>query len=226
MKLETINVRKSFVDADRRLSVIEGLKFSFPESGSVAIVGRSGVGKSTLLHLLAGLERPDSGEILIGGTDITKLSSDEITEFRGKNIGVIFQFHHLMGDFTAWENVALPLTIQGMSEGEARLKAESVLKRVGLGSRLEHSPGELSGGESQRVAIARALVGRPGVVVADEPTGNLDVKTAEEVGALLREVQREERMLLITVTHSHDLARSMDLVYEMMPGGELKLIQG
>lgn len=226
MKLETINVRKSFVDADRRLSVIEGLKFSFPESGSVAIVGRSGVGKSTLLHLLAGLERPDSGEILIGGTDITKLSSDEITEFRGKNIGVIFQFHHLMGDFTAWENVALPLTIQGMSEGEARLKAEAVLKRVGLGSRLEHSPGELSGGESQRVAIARALVGRPGVVVADEPTGNLDVKTAEEVGALLREVQREERMLLITVTHSHDLARSMDLVYEMMPGGELKLIQG
>lgn len=226
MKLETKNVRKSFVDADRRLSVIEGLNFSFPESGSVAIVGRSGVGKSTLLHLLAGLEKPDSGEIIIGGTDITRLNPDELSEFRGKNIGIIFQFHHLLGDFSACENVALPLIIQGMVEEEANDKAEAVLKRVGLGSRLSHSPGELSGGESQRVAIARAVVGKPGVIVADEPTGNLDVRTAEEVGELLREVQREERMLLITVTHSPDLAKSMDFVYEMMPGGELRLTQG
>jgi lipoprotein-releasing system ATP-binding protein len=222
MKLEIRNLNKSFVDASRRLTIIEGLSASLPEKGSVAIIGRSGIGKSTLLHLLAGLDTADSGEIIVGDTNITQLNSDEVSKFRGNNIGVIFQFHHLLGDFSALENVALPLLISGHEEQWSMSQAEHALVRVGLKDRMHHSPGELSGGESQRVAIARALVGKPGLVVADEPTGNLDITTAHEIGDLLREIQHQEGMLLIAVTHSLELAQNMDFIFEMLPGGALK----
>jgi lipoprotein-releasing system ATP-binding protein len=222
MKLEIRNLNKSFVDASRKLTIIEGLSVSLPEKGSVAIIGRSGIGKSTLLHLLAGLETADSGEIIVGDTNLSQLSSDEVSRFRGNNIGVIFQFHHLLGDFSALENVALPLLISGRDEAWSMIQAEHALTRVGLKDRMHHSPGELSGGESQRVAIARALVGKPGLVVADEPTGNLDITTAQEIGGLLREIQHQEGMLLIAVTHSLELAQNMDFVFEMLPGGALK----
>ncbi len=224
LKLEILNLRKSFVDADRRLSVIEGLNYTFPEIASVAIVGRSGVGKSTLLHLLAGLDTPDSGEVTFNGTDITKLSSEDLSSFRCKNIGFIFQFHHLLSDFTALENVAMPLIIQGESEEDAQQKALSILTRVGLKDRVDHGPGELSGGEQQRVAIARAVVSNPRVLLADEPTGNLDVSTADDVGRILLDVQREKKILLIIVTHSYQLAKQMDVILEMMPGGNLMVV--
>ena len=221
MKLEIKNLHKSFVDADKRLVVIDGLSFAFPEQASVAIVGRSGVGKSTLLHLLAGLDQADSGQILLNGTDIEAKKSEELSVFRGQNIGFIFQFHHLLSDFTALENVAMPLIIQGTSDSEALARAEEALKLVGLSKRISHTPGELSGGEQQRVAIARALVSKPQIVLADEPTGNLDIHTANEIGQLLREVQRQERTLMVIVTHSNDLAQTMDYVFEMLPGGNL-----
>jgi lipoprotein-releasing system ATP-binding protein len=222
VKLEIRNLHKSFVDASRRLTIIEDLNFSLPDKGSVAIIGRSGIGKSTLMHLLAGLDTADKGEIKIGETDLLSLNPDEVSKFRGDNIGVIFQFHHLLGDFSALENVAMPLLISGKDEAWALQQAEHALTRVGLKDRMHHSPGELSGGESQRVAIARALVGRPGLVVADEPTGNLDVSTAAEISKMLRDIQHQEGMLLIAVTHSLDLALSMDFVFEMLPGGSLK----
>jgi len=222
VKLEIRNLHKSFVDASRRLTIIEDLNFSLPDKGSVAIIGRSGIGKSTLMHLLAGLDTADKGEIHIGNTNLSSLSPDEVSKFRGENIGVIFQFHHLLGDFSAVENVAMPLLIAGKDESWAMQQAEHALTRVGLRDRMLHSPGELSGGESQRVAIARALVGRPGLVVADEPTGNLDVSTAAEISKMLRDIQHQEGMLLIAVTHSLDLALSMDFVFEMLPGGSLK----
>lgn len=222
MKLEIRNLHKSFVDASRQLTIIEDLNFSLPDKGSVAIIGRSGIGKSTLMHLLAGLDTADRGEIQIGDTNLSRLNPDEVSKFRGDNIGVIFQFHHLLGDFSALENVAMPLLISGKDEDWAYQQAEHALARVGLKDRMHHSPGELSGGESQRVAIARALVGRPGLVVADEPTGNLDISTAAEISKMLRDIQCQEGMLLIAVTHSLDLALSMDFVFEMLPGGSLK----
>jgi lipoprotein-releasing system ATP-binding protein len=222
MKLRVSHLSKSFVDAAKKLTVINDVSFDLPDSGSVAILGRSGIGKSTLLHLLSGLECADSGSIQLGDTDIRTLSQEAVSRFRGTNVGVIFQFHHLLNDFSAVENVAMPLLIAGEDSEVAHQKAEKALIRVGLGDRINHSPGELSGGESQRVAIARALVNRPGLLVADEPTGNLDIHTSAEVTKLLRDVQQEAHMLLIAVTHSIEFAQNMDLVFEMLPGGQLK----
>ncbi|MDZ4786484.1 MAG: ABC transporter ATP-binding protein [bacterium] len=221
MKLEALKLRKTFKDADKNLAIIEDLSFSFPEKGSIAIVGRSGVGKSTLLYLLAGLDVPDSGNIKFDNIDLASLDSEKLTIFRGMNIGFIFQFHHLLSDFTALENVAMPLFISGVNDNLAIERARQVLMQVGLKDRMTHSPGELSGGEQQRVAIARAVVAKPSVILADEPTGNLDVKTAEEVGRILIDVQKQSENLLVVVTHSKELARSMDYVYEMLPGGQL-----
>jgi len=221
LKLEALKLRKTFKDADKNLAIIEDLSFSFPEKGSIAIVGRSGVGKSTLLYLLAGLDVPDSGNIKFDNIDLASLDSEKLTIFRGMNIGFIFQFHHLLSDFTALENVAMPLFISGVNDNLAIERARQVLMQVGLKDRMTHSPGELSGGEQQRVAIARAVVAKPSVILADEPTGNLDVKTAEEVGRILIDVQKQSENLLVVVTHSKELARSMDYVYEMLPGGQL-----
>ena len=225
MRIEISNLTKRYRDADRDLTVIDNLSFSFPERGSLAIIGRSGTGKSTLMHLLGALDSPSSGCVRYGDTNISSLRSDERAAFRAKNIGFIFQFHHLLPEFNALENVALPLIMSGVSDNEAQAKAGALLDKVGLASRKNHLPSQLSGGEQQRVAIARALVARPAVVLADEPTGNLDVATASEIQRLLLEINREQGSTLIIVTHNHELARSLDMVVEMHPGGAL-VVQG
>ena len=223
MKISTSNLSKSYQDADRVLKVIDALTVEFPEDRSIAIVGRSGIGKSTLLHLLGGLDRPSTGQILFDGQDIAALSNEALSDFRGSNVGFIFQFHHLLPEFSAAENVAMPLIISGLIESAALEQAHAVLDRVGLADRKEHIPGKLSGGEQQRVAIARAVVAKPRVILADEPTGNLDVATAREAQQLLLEINRELHNTLIVVTHSSELADAMDSVVEMQPGGKLTI---
>lgn len=219
--VELRNLTKRYRDADRELTVISGLTFSFPERGTVAIIGRSGIGKSTLMHLIGALDTPSEGSVLFGGRDVSIMSSDERAEFRARNVGFIFQFHHLLPEFSAEENVAMPLIMSNMHEGEARAEAAALLSRMGLSNRADHLPSQLSGGEQQRVAIARALITKPRVVLADEPTGNLDVRTAAEVQKLLLEMNRELDNTLIVVTHNEELAQSMDMVVEMTPGGAL-----
>lgn len=226
MRIEVEGLTKRYRDADRDLTVIDNLSFSFPDRGSVAIIGRSGTGKSTLMHLLGALDIPTSGSVKYDGRSISELSSDARAAFRAKNIGFIFQFHHLLPEFSALENVALPLVMSGVSEGEAADRAREILEHVGLAARVTHLPSQLSGGEQQRVAIARALVARPAVILADEPTGNLDVATAAEVQALLLKMNREQGSTLIIVTHNHELARSLDVVVEMNPGGGLVTLHG
>ncbi len=221
MKLEVRSLMKRYRDADRELTVINDLTFSFPEQGSVAIIGRSGIGKSTLMHLLGALDVPTSGTISYGGVAVSGWSPDARAAFRAKNVGFIFQFHHLLPEFSAIENVAMPLIMMGQPEEESLREAATLLHRMGLQSRENHLPSQLSGGEQQRVAIARALVTKPRVVLADEPTGNLDVATAAQVQEMLLEMNRELKNTLIIVTHNNELARSMDLVVEMLPGGAL-----
>lgn len=222
MKLSVRSLSKSYREGSGRLKVIDSLSVNFPESSRIAIVGSSGIGKSTLLHLLGGLDNPTSGSVSFDEINISQLSSEKLSEFRGKNVGFIFQFHHLLPEFTALENVCMPLLISDVPEKEAKITAGEILGSVGLYERMSHRPGELSGGEQQRVAIARALVTKPKVVLADEPTGNLDQKTAQEVQDLLLSISEELGSTVIVVTHNQDLARSMDITYEMQPGGQLK----
>jgi lipoprotein-releasing system ATP-binding protein len=221
MHVEIQQLTKRYNDAGRLLTVIDNLSFSFPESGSVAIIGRSGIGKSTLMHLLGGLDTPTSGTVSYGEHVVSAMDSDQRAAFRGQHVGFIFQFHHLLPEFSALENVAMPLIISGVHESPARERSAELLTRMGLSQRMGHLPSQLSGGEQQRVAISRALVTRPQVILADEPTGNLDVNTAAEVQQLLLELNREQRNTLIIVTHSRELARSLDVVVEMLPGGAL-----
>jgi lipoprotein-releasing system ATP-binding protein len=221
MQVKVEHVTKRYRDADHDLVVINDLTFCFPPKGSVAIIGRSGIGKSTLLHLLGGLDTPTSGRIVYDSTDVSGLSVDARARFRATTVGFIFQFHHLLPEFSARENVTMPLIIGGVIEDEAVERAEYFLRLMGLTKRMDHLPSQLSGGEQQRVAIARALVTEPRVVLADEPTGNLDVKTAEEVQELLLESNRRLESTLIVVTHNTELARNMDMAVEMLPGGNL-----
>jgi lipoprotein-releasing system ATP-binding protein len=183
-----------------------------------AIVGPSGVGKSTLLHLLGGLERPTAGAIRYGETDLAVLSDADLARFRNRRVGFVFQFHHLLPEFSALENVMMPLLIRRCQTAEARTRSVALLGRVGLAARLRHRPGELSGGEQQRVAIARALIGEPAVLLADEPTGNLDTKTGNEVFELMRELNRERHLTCVFITHNEDLARRTDRVLRMLDG--------
>jgi len=222
VRLSVRSLSKSYRDADSDLTIINSLNYDFPEKGSLAIVGRSGVGKSTLLHLLGGLDRVTSGKILYDTVDIAALSVNQLTAFRGKKVGFIFQFHHLLPEFSALENVAMPLLVQGVTEEEARSRASEILDKVGMNHRLSHRPGTLSGGEQQRVAIARAVVHHPDAILADEPTGNLDFRTAREVQELLLAINAELNNVLVVVTHSDDLAQSMQHVVEMSPGGSLE----
>ena len=201
---------KEYVDGPRTVRVLSGVDLRIPAGQTVAIVGESGVGKSTLLHLLGGLDRASEGTVLVGGVDIGRQSERDLARFRNRSIGFVFQFHHLLPDFTALENVMIPCLIAGDPPPEARAKAEAILARVGLAERLTHRPGELSGGEQQRVAVARAVVLRPGLVLADEPTGNLDPATGAEVERLLLELNREAGTTCIVVTHSARLAGVMD----------------
>lgn len=222
MEIRIEGLRKSFKDADHELVVIEGLTASFASPATVAVIGKSGVGKSTLLNLLGGLERPDRGSVFFDSQDIFALNHNELALFRGSHVGFVFQFHHLLPEFDAIENVAIPLIITGTPADEAMARSEEILKKVGLAGRLDHRPSQLSGGEQQRVAIARAVVSKPDVVLADEPTGNLDASSAKEVQDILFALRAELNNLLIVVTHNAELARSMDAVYEMVPGGGLK----
>jgi lipoprotein-releasing system ATP-binding protein len=192
--------------AGRRIDVLVDLDLEVAAGEAVAIVGQSGVGKSTLLHILGTLDQPTGGQVLFDGVDIFGLSEREQATFRNREVGFIFQFHHLLPDFTALENVMMPALIRGVSITDAEGRARAVLERVGLGERLTHKPGELSGGEQQRVAVARAVALSPRAILADEPTGNLDPATGAEVHALLMELNRDNNITLVIVTHNDELS--------------------
>ncbi|MEA2626897.1 MAG: lipoprotein-releasing system ATP-binding protein [Candidatus Binatota bacterium] len=209
---------KHYADAGRDVRVLEGVELEVQRGEKVAIVGESGVGKSTLLHILGALDRPTAGAVRYGGLDVATLGSDELAAFRNRQIGFVFQFHHLLGDFSALENVMMPALVGGERWERAADRAREILVRVGLGARLDHKPGELSGGEQQRVSVARAASLGPPVLLADEPTGNLDPITGEEVQDLLIELNRERSVALIIATHNPRLAAAMDRVLRLHDG--------
>jgi lipoprotein-releasing system ATP-binding protein len=209
---------RRFDDGERVIEVLVDVSLEVERGESVAVVGESGVGKSTLLHLLSGLDNTDSGRVMLDGQDLCALDAARLSDLRNRSIGFVFQFHHLMGDFDAVENVMMPLLIGGMGRTEASAKAVELLERVGLGERLKHRPAELSGGEQQRVAVARALVARPTVVFADEPTGNLDPQATLEVQQLLDEVRREADCAMVVATHDPAMAARADRVLRLANG--------
>ena len=216
--LEARGVRKSFHQGPKEVRVLENINMTLVAGESLAIVGASGAGKSTLLHILGGLDRPDAGEVLIEGASMWGLKAAERGKIRNHALGFVYQFHHLLPEFTAMENVAMPLLIRGESIQSARDKAVDILNRVGLSERLTHKPGELSGGERQRAAVARALVGNPRVILGDEPTGNLDERTADHVYGLMLDLNQELKTSLLLVTHAKRLARRMDRQLELRMG--------
>ncbi len=216
--LQCKHLNKEFKQGLLTIEVLKDINFSIHSGQRIAIMGASGSGKSTLMHLLGGLDTPTSGEVKIDGTDILKLSNRQLGKLRNRALGFVYQFHHLLGEFTITENTAMPLLIRGLSVRAAREKSEQMLERVGLQHRLQHKPGELSGGERQRVAIARALVTRPLCVLADEPTGNLDSKTAEDIYQLMLELNQDFKVSFLIVTHDIALAQRMDTVLHMEDG--------
>jgi lipoprotein-releasing system ATP-binding protein len=212
-------ISRGFRQGPKRVQVLTDVNLEVPAGTSIAIVGASGAGKSTLLHILGGLDRPDEGEVLIDGQSLWQLTDTERSDLRNSRMGFIYQFHHLLPEFTALENVAMPLLIRGEPTSVAAERATELLEKVGLGQRLDHKPGELSGGERQRAAVARALVGNPGCVLGDEPTGNLDERTANQVFEQLIELNTELNTSLILVTHDMRLAAKMDQRFELHMGG-------
>ena len=198
--------------------MLKGINLKVAEGETIALVGASGAGKSTLLHVMGTLDRPTAGKVLFGKEDVFKMGDKALACFRNRSIGFVFQFHHLLPEFSALENSMMPLLISGVSREKARKTAEKLLADVGLGHRLSHKPGELSGGEQQRVAIARALVGSPRLLLADEPTGNLDMKTSDEVHDILTGIHRDTGISLIIVTHNERLAARMGRTIRMADG--------
>ncbi len=216
--LQCMNVSKSFRDAGLLVDVLSDINLSIAAGERIAIVGSSGSGKSTLLHLLGGLEEPTQGEVWVAGKKLSELNQAQRGMWRNQNLGFIYQFHHLLPEFTALENVAMPLLIRKTNPSDAKRQAFEILEKVGLSKRVDHKPGEMSGGERQRAAIARALVTKPRCVLADEPTGNLDRHTADQVYQTMLELNAAIETSLVVVTHDETLAHRMDKIYHIKDG--------
>ncbi|MBE9562611.1 MAG: lipoprotein-releasing ABC transporter ATP-binding protein LolD [Proteobacteria bacterium] len=221
--LDCKNISKNFKEADLEVDVLQQINLTIKKGEQVAIVGSSGAGKSTLLHLLGGLDTPTTGEVWVAGKLISNLSQSKLGSWRNLHLGFVYQFHHLLPEFTALENVCMPLLIRGLSVAESQDKAATILKQIGLEKRLKHKPGELSGGERQRAAVARALVTEPSCVLADEPTGNLDKRTAGQVYERILELNQVIGTSLVLVTHAPDLANRMERTLTLIDG---KLVDG
>jgi lipoprotein-releasing system ATP-binding protein len=217
-RVDIRSLYKSFEHGGRVIEVLRGINLSIGAGEMVAVVGSSGAGKSTFLHVLGTLDQPTSGAVEFDGSDVTRYGAARLSDFRNHTIGFVFQFHHLLPEFTAVENCAMPGLIAGLGRGEALPRAKALLDRVGLSDRLTHRPGELSGGEQQRVALARALIMEPRVLLADEPTGNLDTHTGEEIHQLIVELNRERGMTMLVVTHNPDFARRLPRRVRMVDG--------
>jgi lipoprotein-releasing system ATP-binding protein len=216
--LQCRHLTKRYDQGGLDVEVLKGVNLSIGIGERVAIMGASGSGKSTLLHLLGGLEKASGGEVVLDGVNINQVSAAKLARLRNKSLGFIYQSHHLLGEFTVLENVAMPLLIGGESVKQASIRASALLQRVGLGHRIEHKPGELSGGERQRAAVARALINKPCLILADEPTGNLDSKTAHQVYQLMLELNQELNVSFLVVTHDHELAERIGKVLHMEDG--------
>ena len=218
MVLQAIGIRKSFQSGSKELKVLKGVDLEIKPGTLTAIVGASGVGKSTLLHILGGLDTPNQGEIYLDTTNIFTLGDTGLSSFRNRTIGFVFQFHHLLAEFNALENVMFPLLIARQDKSKSQEKAYHLLEEVGLKERFQHRPAELSGGEQQRLALARALANDPRVVIADEPTGNLDRKSSQELVELLMQLKQEKGLTIVLATHNLEIARRADFVYELSEG--------
>jgi lipoprotein-releasing system ATP-binding protein len=218
MLIQVEDVSKAYTQQKTRIEVLRGVHMQIATGEMVAIVGPSGAGKSTLLHLMGGLERPSSGTVRYGEVDLLQLRDDHLADFRNCHIGFVFQFHHLLPEFSALENTMLPALIQRRGKHEAQQEAQQLLASVGLGNRVHHRPGELSGGEQQRVAVARALMNKPDVILADEPTGNLDRATGQSMQKLLRQLNEERGQTFVIVTHDREFAAHMDRAISLVDG--------
>jgi lipoprotein-releasing system ATP-binding protein len=217
--LKANNIFKSFHTLNKnKLEVLKGISLDIHSGKITIIVGASGAGKSTLLHLLGGLDKPDSGEVFYDENNIFKLSDDKLAKFRNNNIGFVFQFHHLLPEFTALENVVIPQLINGTSFNKAKIRGEELLTKIGLSDRVNHKPAALSGGEQQRVAVARALANNPKIIFADEPTGNLDSANSDEIHKLILSLKNELGMTFVIVTHNPNLVALADVLYEIRDG--------